>query len=277
MKTAPTQLATPSTWGNSAAASSTRQLAARQQTTQFSFTTKEGDQVSFSASSLMARRSEFTDNGTSQTFTAAKLQADSYAITVKGDLNPEELQDINHFVSKLTAIAGDFFAGDYGQAMAGATSLGDLGSIATLSAEFSNSSTLASQTQWSGNHPLPDLNTLPTGGQELPSFDSGLSRLYTDTLQSRWQQISDYLQQRLTPDLKPEKTNPEPVASSPLPQLVDAAKGFLGSNPRLSPFLLPLANQAFGQAAELAEAAGKPPHHSAAQQLLAQLSGYLLG
>lgn len=287
MRTDPQPLARqsppPSPRGVSPETSKTRQSSTHKQSAEISFTTKEGDLVTLSSHQERAAQltSQGGDHGNNSRFTAAILESDSFAVTVQGDLNPEELKDIKEFMVKLGEIASDFFSGDLGQALAGAHRLGPLGgSLSRLEAEFSRSSSRSSQSQLSSNHPLPARADLPAMDRELGALAAQQEELYKDTIQGRWRQIVEFLKQtqlRPAPATDPgEKRQTPPAASAPLARIVAEANSFLGNNPRLSPFLLPLAKraleQSFAQLTPAERGAQRRP-----EDLLAALGGYLHG
>ncbi len=297
MKTTPYSQASPfvnpSPWSSTPSESTTSQSLAQNKTAQISFTTREGDQVTISTSQLraaaMASRARSDGTGSTSSFTAAALKTDSFSMTVQGDLNEEELKDISHFMTNLTAIAGDFFNGDSEKAIAGATQLGELGSLSKLSAEFTSSTAISSRSQLRSNHPLPDLGKTSASDFGLPAFGADQDKLIKDAILGNWRQIDDFLNRLQPPAATMAKPTPEPapqpatpnmgVASAtaqtdPLQQLVRQASSFITNNPRLSPFLIPLASRAFDQASAQTDPAAKSPWRTP-EQLLAELGNYL--
>lgn len=217
-----------------------------------SITTDEGDVVTFSQSSLaafeMSSESFATPLATGSTFTTKAIMAESMSFTVDGDLNEQELADIAGLYESLTTIASDFFNGDYGKAMVGAMSLGDLGSLAALDASFTQTQVTA--TQITSYHAIPDNGddftnrfknrTFPETPKQIPE---------QDLLAARWTQISEYLdkQQELMQTQEQQEMGRQRYQNHAQEMMEQATKNIQRS-PRLSPFTIPIAERAIQEA-----------------------------
>ena len=140
----------------------------------------------------LERRGNFA--GKSMSFTAAILDSDFFSLSIQGDLNDEELADIHTLMEDLTDIAGNFFNGNLDDAMTSALSIGDMGSLSSLSATFTRTFAM-SATQLTEYHPLPSFETAGDLFSELiDQLDNeqpeGLQ--YRDLMRARWQQMNDY-------------------------------------------------------------------------------------
>ncbi|NOR11457.1 MAG: hypothetical protein GQ541_08215, partial [Desulfovibrionaceae bacterium] len=92
-----------------------QQTAEKQRDSHISITTDEGDVVTISSSYAMAMAysssEEFSPGMWNQSFTAMSLESSTFSMTIEGDLNEEELQDIKHLLQDLKKIAKAFFHG----------------------------------------------------------------------------------------------------------------------------------------------------------------------
>ena len=191
-------------------------------------------------------------------FSTSMIQGDSFSLSIQGDLNEEELLDIGFLLDDLSLIAGDFFNGDLDQAMAGALNIGDMGSLAELSATFSYSASWSAN-QLTQNHPIPAsgafedllgdvMNDLPetTVSQENPEIE------YAKSLQAQWQQIKGIFEEREA--ILPPKAEQATIASSKrisaAQKMMHKMEKMMTKHPRLSPFALPLAHEAIDSQAD---------------------------
>lgn len=231
------------------------------------FVTDEGDVVSLSNSLTTTISMEgnqwFTPASHGQEFTMASLRTENLELTVQGDLNPEELADINRLVKELTSIAADFFSGKEKKALSGAAGIGELGSLASLSATFLQAT--STTTQYTASHPIPNLDTGTMQDlQELyrPSLMETEDINYEEILQARWQQILGMLD-RPQEDVPPEPVAmaeelpsptgneaiaPAPTAGETAGKIVEHISDTMAEHPRLSPFAAPLAMEALHRA-----------------------------
>ncbi|MBU1403870.1 MAG: hypothetical protein KKE83_09180 [Proteobacteria bacterium] len=217
------------------------QTLAQTQSSSFSLTTAEGDQVTLSSLSQNYQYTHaigwFNPASSGVNYASSSTSAEAMGISVQGDLNAQELADITRLVGELTSIASTFFSGDHEEAMTRAMDFGEMsmGSVSSFSASFSRQT--VTQTRITSHQPLPamadlnDLNlkdlydTLGTGpGKELD---------YAEMLEARWQQILKALDEMKEKELdglfarreKPVEIDglnamaeaPQPVASEPLP------------------------------------------------------------
>jgi hypothetical protein len=228
------------------------------------FTTAEGDMVTISnyheqAYSLVSEKwSSPLQQGTN--FTASALNVDAFSLSVEGDLNEEELADIQNLMVDLTSIAEHFFSGNLGKAMDEAMNIGDMGSIAQLSASFSYNANWAVSSQITDYHPIPASEEL---GDSLADIFAELPEIidqahtdemkYAETLQAQWKQIKEFLEAK--------KADPVPTPPAPLPaqegenipvarQMMNKMRETVARHPRLAPFGLPLVHEAINNKSE---------------------------
>lgn len=223
----------------------------QEKTGSISITTDEGDIVTFNQSSLAALKlsSESFSSPLAQgmTFAATAVLSESMSFSVEGDLNEQELADVAALYESLTTIAADFFNGDYGKAMDGAMSIGDMGSISRLEASFTQTQVTA--TQITTNHVMPsDGASLIDGfkGLGLPENNEMLKE--QDLLGARWKQITDFLDQQNKAfqqrSMEEEKYEKHPT------EMMNELANTIEKHPRLSPFAIPLADKAVSEAAK---------------------------
>lgn len=231
-----------------------RQTAALGQQSTISMRTKEGDTVTISAASLIAGSKTTESFGSifanKMTASSKEMTADSLEFTVSGDLNEEELRDIHRLFTELTAIAEDFFAGDINAAMTGAAALGDMGTVSQLAADFTRTSIISSQ--WTGSHPMPEEipRSLTADASLLPPADTQES-----LLAAQWRQIERYLDEQAllaatehkeaAKETKPER--PQDIADL-FSRMQEEMRQTMADHPRLSPFMVPLADKALAAA-----------------------------
>ena len=232
-----------------------------------SITTDEGDIVTFNQSSLTAlemnKESFATPLAQGMNFTASATLSESISFSVQGDLNEQELTDIANLYNSLTSIAGDFFNGDYGKAMVGAMTLGDLGSLSSLDASFTQTRIIS--TQITTHHIIPS-----DSDSFIDAFSNkGLStkeeaHKEQDLLAARWQQITEFLDQQ-SKDLQKKTIEEQKFKQHPQEMMKEIAST-LKNHPRLSPFSVPLAEKAIQKAA--ARSPLPPLQHSGQTQFL---------
>ncbi|MEW6219384.1 MAG: hypothetical protein AB1634_07590 [Thermodesulfobacteriota bacterium] len=126
---------------------------------QITLTTDEGDVVTLSsrdaaASSLSYSRS-LTPGRSTEQLTSLAVAESSYSVSITGSLSEEETADIDRLLEDLGGIAASFFDGELDQAVADSLSIGELGSLAEVSATFTHTATMASALKSVGPPPLP--------------------------------------------------------------------------------------------------------------------------
>lgn len=227
------------------------------------FTTAEGDVVTISSyhEQAYSLASEKWSSPLQQgmNFTASALNADSLSISVEGNLNEEELADIQNLMGDLTSIAENFFSGDLVKAMNEAINIGDMGSIARLSASFSYNTNWAASSQITDFHPIPASEQL---GDSLADIFAELPEIvdqahtdemkYAEMLQAQWKQIKEFLEAKKadtvpTPDPLPNQDDENiPVAR----QMMNRMRETVARHPRLAPFGPSLAHEAINNKSE---------------------------
>ncbi len=251
-------------YNNSLNSQSIQHQSYQEKTGAISITTDEGDVVTFNQNSLaalnMSSQSFRSPLAEGMTFSATAAMSESMSFSVEGDLNEQELADIADLYGSLTAIAGDFFNGDYGKAMEGAMNLGDLGSLAHLEASFTQTQVIA--TQVTTHHTIPaDAERLVNAFQDtgLPEHDKALTE--QDLLTARWQQITDFLDQQHK-DFQEKASTAQKFHSHP-EEMMNEIATTLERHPRLSPYAIPLADKAVQEAANESDL---PPIHNLSQK-----------
>lgn len=234
-----------------------QQAAEKQKDSQISITTDEGDVVTISSSYAMAMgfsaSEELAPGMWNQSYTAMSLESSTFNMTIKGDLSEEELQDIKHLLQDLKKIAKAFFHGDTQGAMKKALNIGDMGSVAQLSASFSYSEQISTTHSVATYHPLPsgDMAAAFKDLQEIIGEDSFKDFNFADILKARWQQMletfdSDDEEDTVIDAMKTaDEENNIPVAE----QMLKRVRETIEKQPQLSPFVVPVANQAIDEAA----------------------------
>jgi len=257
--------------GNSAAQSLYQSQSAYQaQQSSITMKTAEGDVVTISgftaagSQSLQSAWSKAHEAGTS--FTEAAIQNSSLQISVKGDLNEQELQDINSLLDDLQQLSTSFFSGDNAQAMQQALAIGDMGSVTQLQASFQYNARFSGQ--YAYQHPLPASfgDRLQNLQQDLASLPNRLQEPLDQLLQAQWAQIDTFLNQQQvdkgqlqTSQAAPPENGQQPPPSqslapsdTSLASFLDAMKKrittTIANHPRLSPHTLPLARKALQHA-----------------------------
>jgi len=250
------------------------QTLAQVQSTSFSLTTAEGDQVTLSGLSQNYQYTQavgwFNPASSEVNYTSSSTSAEAMGITVQGDLNEQELADITRLVGELTSIASSFFSGDQQGAMARAMDFGQMsmGSVSSLSASFSRQT--VAQTQITSHSPLPamaDLKDLKLKDiyDTLGTNTSG-DPDYATVLEARWQQILKALDEmkakemdglfarRMAPTSLPVAgVDAEPPEERTARQMVSHMEQLLADHPKLTPFAKALATTAMETAARQTE------------------------
>lgn len=223
-----------------------------------SITTDEGDIVTLSSTGR--QEADFAldywrdDSGSLMNFTAASLKSSSFDLSVQGDLNEEELKDIAGLMENLNNIAGDFFSGNLDEALAGALNLGDMGSLANLSATFSHSLAMSSSLL-TENHPLPAFSAqakemVDDFKELLKNDDQDISQ--AEMMRAQWRQIKDFIEEiQQDEGLRPERAAARaPGHHGPADKMMEKINNFAAHRPHLAAFAAPLAHEAVNRAAD---------------------------
>jgi hypothetical protein len=223
-----------------------------------SITTDEGDVITLSSAGR--RQADFAldywqdDSSRLMNFTSKTLAAESFSLSVQGDLNDEELNDIASLMENLNNIAGDFFSGNLDEALSGALNIGDMGSVANLSATFSHTLAMNS-TSLSENHPLPAIDQHQ---ERFNDFKEILNReqpeeiSYAEMMRAQWQQIKNFIE-NIQQDSEQQQDKQIAATDNKLnhaDKMLEKINNFTGHHPRLAAFAAPLAHQAVNQAAD---------------------------
>ncbi|HET98619.1 MAG TPA: hypothetical protein ENN98_08060 [Desulfurivibrio alkaliphilus] len=252
-------------------------LLARQSS--ISLTTAEGDRVSISADWSSA-----TGVGISQaryggallnSYSLNSLETNSYSLGVEGDLNAEELRDIERLVDQLTKIAYDFFNGDMERALEGGLNLGELGSIRELSATFLQASYSSQQLTSRGPRAVGHLPASFGSQAAPPGQPPTVSRAYRhhDIIQAQWQQLKEWFEAETAgtgqAPLPPASDLRREEERGPSARMVAALEDTMVRHPRLTPLSRALAERAMERGAELftQESQGNPPLPEAVAEL----------
>ncbi len=232
-------------YGNSVSSQSLQHQSYQEKTGDISIITDEGDVVTFSQSSMtslkMSSESFATPLASGMTFSAQAAMTESLTFTVEGDLNEQELADIANLYESLTTIASDFFNGDYGQAMVRAMSLGDLGSLASLDASFTQTQITASQI--TSYHAIPaDNESLVDAFRDMDLPEKNDEIQEQNLLATRWKQISDFLDKQ-GEVLQDREGQDQKYQNHSREMMAEIAEN-IEKHPRLSPFTIPLTDRA---------------------------------
>lgn len=260
------------------------QTLAQTQSSSFSLTTAEGDQVTLSGLSQNYQYTQaigwFNPASSGVNYASSSTSAEAMGISVQGNLNAQELADITRLVGELTSIASTFFSGDHEEALTRAMGFGEMsmGSVSSFAASFSRQT--VTQTRIASYQPLPASADL--SDQNLKElYDTlgaspGGERDYAEMLEARWQQILKALDEmkaneldglfarRMEPTPVPvEALNadaPEAVAPPSGPpekraaqQMLSRMEQLLTDHPKLTPFAKALATTAMEKAARQTE------------------------
>jgi len=232
---------------------------AQAQNSDITLTTREGDRITISQSSMsQQRRSEYSTDG-SKRILEQSMAASGMSFTVQGDLNDQEVADLTALLDDLGDIAADFFSGNLGEAVSGAMNIGDMGSISKLEATFSQTRLLADYL--SGPHPLPtstgEQSGLDSNGLDPLALPSGQDM--TDLLAAQWQQFLEALTSREESDSStptPDRRHPRHQQSQPVDHaadrtgqtMVERSKKTMTTQPRLTPLIPSVAELAIARA-----------------------------
>ena len=211
--------------------------------------TDEGDVISLSAASaqalaLSAEKSS-SPGMSKESFVVSHLILDKFQVSVQGDLNEEELADIKNLMDDLTMIADDFFHGRMEEAVEHALNIGDMGSLARLSATFSHTAVVSSRLTEFHSMPTADSDAISRFDDLKKAAENSDAMQYATLLKAQWEQIKEFLGSTLESTAKPQKSNPvtrqhEPPAAE---RMMDRIRKTVAKHPGMSPFILPLANR----------------------------------
>ncbi|MHB1185220.1 MAG: hypothetical protein ACYC4A_11040 [Desulfobulbia bacterium] len=251
------------------------QTLAQTQSSSFSLTTAEGDQVTLSGLSQNYQYTQavswFNPASSGVNYASSSTSAEAMGISVQGDLNAQELADITRLVGELTSIASTFFSGDHEEALTRAMGFGEMsmGSVSSFAASFSRQT--VTQTRIASYQPLPATADLSDSNlKEL--YDTltgaGEERDYAKMLEARWQQILKALDEMKATELDglfARRMEPTPVpteavappsgppAERAAQQMLSRMAQLLTDHPKLTPFAKALATTAMEKAARQTE------------------------
>lgn len=220
-----------------------------------SLTTREGDTITLSQRSASSQyRKESITTGASQR-SEQDLTINSMAISVQGDLNQQELDDLSRLVADLSAIATDFFNGNMDTALAGAMDIGGMGSISRLEATFSRTSILANYL--TASHPLPAFSQNASASlaqlpfiNNLPSDSgAGTKPRLVDLTTAQWRQFVEAISHHQTPPIHPPSPPRASHESMVAKDMLERAEETLAVHPRLTPLLQSVVDLALDMAA----------------------------
>jgi hypothetical protein len=223
--------------------------------TLINITTRDGDTVTLRHSTGHAALSQGMtwQNASSQgmSFSGQVLDTHAFSYTVQGELSATELQDLAELFDTLAAIAADFFQGHLDEALAGASTIGDTGSLAAFSATFLTAEITATRS-----------SSQIAGVAEVADDENALAR----HRQAQWQQILAYLEARREGASQPPAKAAQTGKDHRQEMLAHLQKS-LERHPRLTPLLQQLAAHAIRD--QQAQAAGRqtlPTHPPEAPQ-----------
>ena len=245
-----------------------------------SFTTAEGDVVTISnyqeQAYALASEKLSTPLQQGMNFTASVLNVNASSLSVQGDLNEEELADIQNLMVDLSSIAEQFFNGNLGEAMDQAMNIGDMGSISQLSASFSYQASWSASSQITDYHPVP---ASTDGGDSPTDIFAGLpdrvdqahtdEMNYAEMLQAQWQQIKEFLEANAVDPAATASTTDSAIVQETAPaattdsgtarkdvnipaalRMMNRIQETVARHPRLAPFGLSLAHEAINNKSE---------------------------
>jgi hypothetical protein len=240
------------------------QTLAETQSSWLSLTTAEGDRVTLSDLSMSYQQTQgvgwVTPASSGMNVSSSSMTAETMGFSVQGDLNAQELADINRLVGELTSIASTFFSGDYENAMTQAMDFGDLGlgSVSSLAAAFSSQT--VTETRITSQSSLPAMADLQDLYRQLET-DRTDARDYAALLEARWQQILKALDEKKKEELDglfARRMEPLPVVAQDLD-----AGAVAPASPEEPP--------AVPRKAEAPDLPAVPASEEAARQMLAHL------
>lgn len=226
-------------------------------------TTREDDIITISQRSATSKYRKESATADSSGLIEQNLRLNSMEISVQGDLNQQELDDLSRLLDDLGSIANDFFTGHMGEAITGTMNIGDMGSISRLEATFTRTSILSNYLQ--GPHPLPTWNQDFNTDRALTSINKKQANDVTptdeprgiDIMSAQWRQFLDAIIPRhSSPSIQKDlsSVSPDMVAK----HLLERAKDTMTTHPRLTPLLPSVVDLALGQAADK-----RHPHEAA--------------
>ena len=150
-----------------------------QKTADIDLLTAEGDRVTISVKSLLEESYTGYDSMGYMNGTMTRTQMETFSsfseremlITLEGDLNEEELADIQKVLGKIESLAGDFFAGEIDEALAKAIQFDDLGSVVNLQASLQHTHSISMEQQYTAK--------IEESPSELPETVTGKERPIT--------------------------------------------------------------------------------------------------
>jgi len=206
-----------------------QQTSREQRQSDFSVTTSEGDKITFSANAQWYTDTTLTD----QNFTAFSLRETGLSLSVQGNLNSDELNDLHALFRDLQQIGNAFYNGDMNQALSDASAMGSYQSIKGFEATFQRHTSAVLSTA----HPLPV--GLPDNMPFAP--DDHQPQSYADQLLADWRQLEKYLTQNHLPAPK-EQTIADIDAL--LQEMQQRLTETIIKHPKHSPLALPIAEKA---------------------------------
>ena len=152
---------------------------------QFELKTQEGDRIQISAQELFQRKAQFstieTDNASATSFESSTRYSSAFSISVKGDLNDDEVAALDALLGQVADISDSFFSGGIEDAFNQALSLEfDSSQIAQFSLDLKSSSlSVVEQTEVRTSK----LNTRIPEEYRPPQLPPGLQTLLADYAQ----------------------------------------------------------------------------------------------
>lgn len=158
--------------------------------------TKEGDRITIQSGVIEKSRQQMSSYEKVENSLAQDIKVEKFSFTVEGDLNEQELADLAALLDKLTVIADDFYSGDSSAAVSGAMDIGDMGSIAKLEANFSQTTALGYYLK--GPHPMPDIQDMLMDDvfASTAKHNTNEGDFASKAIQAQWQQFMDYFNKR---------------------------------------------------------------------------------
>lgn len=214
-------------------------------------TTREGDKITISQQSAASHYRKESVSPDSYQLNEQSIRLESMGISVQGDLNQQELDDLSKLFDDLGSIANEFFSGNLGGAVSEALNIGDMGSISQLEATFTRTSILSNYL--SGPHPLPTLNqgsnapmaNVPTQKNQGNNLNDGIEPRIIDIMEAQWKQFLEALDLHRPEPNSPQKrppASPDMVAR----EMLERAKETASTHPRITPLLPSVIDLALG-------------------------------
>lgn len=150
--------------------------------TVFELTTLQGDTVSINMASVSQSMEQKQNNGEETSVFYSETNSTSFSFSVEGDLNEEELEDINNLIGQVSDISQSFYNGDLKSAFEQAESLGfNQNQIASANLNLTSKSSFAGM--YSQEKELP--NSLKEGIneylQKLNDAVDGLDSVFSES------------------------------------------------------------------------------------------------